>query len=42
MKSLIIAASLIASVLVGTIGVSAAERFDGRAFFEDVSRRAGW
>lgn len=40
MKSLIIAASLIATVLAGTVGASAAERFNGAKFFEGVNSQA--
>ena len=44
MKTLILTASLVASILVSAIGVQAAERparFDGAKFFEDISNRSG-
>lgn len=40
MKTLIITASLIASVLTGAISANAAERFDGAKFFSDVASRS--
>ena len=43
MKTLILTASLIASVLAGALSANAADRparFDGAKFFEDISNRA--
>ncbi len=44
MKTLILTASLVATVLVGALGANAADRrapFDGYKFFEEVARTSG-
>lgn len=44
MKTVILTATLVASILAGALSANAAERrvpFDGAKFFADISNRAG-